>query len=61
MHHTRTELAPTNQSEDLALLSLAELEAQHINRVLTAVAGNRRRAAEILGIGRRTLYRKIIE
>lgn len=61
MHHTRTELAPTNQSEDLALLSLAELEAQHINRVLTAVAGNRRRAAEILSIGRRTLYRKIIE
>ena len=41
------------------LAPLAEVESAHIKRVLEAVGGNRRRAADILGIGRRTLYRKL--
>lgn len=42
-----------------ALPSLEELEARYIRRVLRAVGGNKTRAASILGLGRRTLYRKI--
>ncbi|MEE4354855.1 MAG: sigma-54 dependent transcriptional regulator [Desulfococcaceae bacterium] len=40
-------------------LSLEEMEKIHIMQVLGFVDGNRVRAAEILGIGRKTLYRKI--
>ncbi|HUP20137.1 MAG TPA: sigma-54 dependent transcriptional regulator [Gemmatimonadota bacterium] len=39
--------------------SLQEMERAAIQRTLEAVGGNRRKAAEILGIGERTLYRKI--
>jgi len=39
------------------LLSLEELEKQHIQAVLRATAGNKKRAAQILGINRRSLYR----
>ena len=42
-------------------MSLDELERMAIARTLESVDGNRRRAAEILGIGERTLYRKIKE
>ncbi len=38
---------------------LAELEREAILRALAAVDGNRRRAAELLGIGERTLYDKL--
>ncbi len=41
------------------LLSLARVEQQYIGYVLDKVQGNKRKAASILGIGRRTLYRKI--
>jgi transcriptional regulator with PAS, ATPase and Fis domain len=41
--------------------SLEELEKEHIHRVLTQVGRNRRKAAKILGIGERTLYRKLKE
>ncbi|HEV8268104.1 MAG TPA: helix-turn-helix domain-containing protein, partial [Thermoanaerobaculia bacterium] len=37
---------------------LASLERDHIRRVLESVGGNKARAARILGINRRTLYRK---
>jgi DNA-binding NtrC family response regulator len=40
---------------------LDELEREAIRRTLEGVAGNRRRAAALLGIGERTLYRKIKE
>jgi DNA-binding NtrC family response regulator len=39
--------------------SLAELERRAIQRALSAANGNRRRAAERLGIGLRTLYEKL--
>jgi DNA-binding NtrC family response regulator len=41
--------------------SLQELEKVAIARTLEAVAGNRRQAARMLGIGERTLYRKLKE
>lgn len=41
--------------------SLIELEKEHIETVLRAAKWNRTKAAKILGIGRRTLYDKIIE
>ena len=41
------------------VLTLDELERRYIQRVLTLVAGNKSRAAELLGLDRRTLYRKL--
>jgi DNA-binding NtrC family response regulator len=41
------------------LPTLAEVEYQHVKKVLKACDGNRARAAEVLGIGRATLYRFI--
>jgi DNA-binding NtrC family response regulator len=41
------------------LLSLAEAERQHILRVVQAVRGNRTVAAQILGVDRKTLARKL--
>ncbi|HJZ80751.1 MAG TPA: helix-turn-helix domain-containing protein, partial [Pyrinomonadaceae bacterium] len=42
-------------------LTLEELEREHILRVLDESNGNRERAAAILGISSRTLYRKLRE
>lgn len=42
-------------------MPLAEIEKKHILRVLDAVAGKREKAAQILGITARTLYRKLNE
>ncbi len=41
------------------LPSLAEVERRYIQHVLDTVGGNKRQAASILGIGRRTLYRRL--
>ncbi len=41
--------------------SMEEIERGAIVRTLAAVDGNRRKAARILGIGERTLYRKLRE
>jgi DNA-binding NtrC family response regulator len=43
------------------LPSLEELERAHVQRVLAATGGHRGRAASILGISERNLYRKIVE
>ena len=40
-------------------MTMAEVERATIDAALKEYKGNRRRAAEILGIGERTLYRKI--
>ncbi len=40
--------------------SMGELEREYIETVIKATKGNRTKAARILGIGRRTLYDKII-
>ena len=41
------------------LLTLQDLEARYIKRVLHDVDGNKSKAARILGLDRRTLYRKL--
>ncbi len=43
------------------LPALAEVERRYIQYILDRVGGNKRRAASILGIGRRTLYRRLGE
>src|SRR5215510_5425601 len=43
--------------EEKKLVSLDEMEAQYVKRVIAAVDGNMSRAAEILKVDRRTLYR----
>lgn len=47
--------------EAMPLASLHEVEKVHIAKVLGATGGNRTRAARILGIGLRTLQRKLKE
>jgi two-component system NtrC family response regulator len=57
------ELAKPSESsgsgKDNPFLSLKEIERQHILAVMQYVDGSRTRAAQILGIGRKTLYRKL--
>jgi DNA-binding NtrC family response regulator len=43
-------------SADETFLSLEELQRRHVLRALEVVGGNKARAAEILGIGRATIY-----
>ena len=42
------------------LLTLEEVERRHVLRVLEACHGNRTDAAKILGLDRKTLYRKLL-
>ena len=57
-------LSPTHQGESAAGpaigddLTLEELERLHIQAVLARCGGNRTRAAKVLGIERKSLYRK---
>jgi DNA-binding NtrC family response regulator len=53
--------AVTDLGTDDKLIPLAELEKRYILRVLDSTGGHRERAAVILGITSRTLYRKIAE
>jgi two-component system response regulator HydG len=46
-------------SREAASESLADTETEQIRRVLAATNGNKSRAAKILGIERKTLYRKL--
>ena len=39
--------------------TLAEMEAEYVRTVLSSVGGNKTRAAEILGIDRKTLREKL--
>ncbi|TAJ45904.1 MAG: sigma-54-dependent Fis family transcriptional regulator, partial [Chitinophagaceae bacterium] len=49
------------QKNNTVSLSLADVEQQHIRKVLAYTKGNKTKTAELLGIGLTTLYRKIEE
>ncbi len=52
---------PSAARSDADWHTLAEVEARYIRSVLDWTEGNKQRAAKILGIGRKTLYRKLDE
>ncbi len=54
----RSLIGISSQSSGPGPLDLASAERQHIARVLHMTGGNKSRAAEILGVNRRTLQRK---
>jgi transcriptional regulator with PAS, ATPase and Fis domain len=47
------------EPRDISSDALADIESDQIRRVLSATGGNKSRAAKILGIERKTLYRKL--
>jgi len=47
------------ESRERSVETLADAEGEQIRRVLAATGGNKSRAAQILGIERKTLYRKL--
>jgi DNA-binding protein Fis len=49
-------LDTTNPEE---LLPLMEMEQRYVRRVLASVMGNKTRAAQVLGIERRSFYRRL--
>ncbi|HSG29521.1 MAG TPA: sigma-54-dependent Fis family transcriptional regulator [Candidatus Krumholzibacterium sp.] len=63
--HLPGELTRKDGRENLrqgdSIATMAEMERDHIDRVLKAANGNRSRAAEMLGIGKTTLWRKLKE
>lgn len=57
-NYTRTRLPLVGDAPE-DLVPLKEVELRYIRRVLDSVGGNRTEAARILGLDRKTLYRKI--
>ena len=55
---TQVVLAGDNHSE---LVPLQEIERRYIDHVLRACDGNKTKAAKVLGLDRKTLYRKLKE
>ncbi len=55
----RLEAGPAAPAASVELRPLVDMERDAIEQALRAVSGNRRRAAELLGIGERTLYDKL--
>jgi len=65
-HSSVADLMPDGEGQDgeqpvvyRSGMTMAEVEKAAIEAALREYRGNRRRAAEVLGIGERTLYRKI--
>jgi two-component system response regulator AtoC len=56
--HTDSHLVVMS-NDPMDLVSMDELERRYITHVLSAVKGNKTSAAEILGMDRKTLYRKL--
>jgi two-component system response regulator HydG len=56
-HQAKSVVMATNDPEDLP--TLEEFERRYIGRVLEITAGNKSQAARILGVERRTLYRRL--
>lgn len=56
-HKTHYQLLPSEDPKDL--VTMDEIERRYILRVLKAVGGSRTEAARILGLDRKTLYRKL--
>ena len=54
-------LAPAPQTSPAELKSLADLEREHVSRVLAATGGHKARAAQILGVSRPRLNRLLRE
>ena len=55
------ELEPSTEGGPVVGTTIREMERELIARTLESVNGNRKEAAALLGIGERTLYRKIAE
>ena len=55
----KTPRATLPASEGTAIITLEELDRRYVERALDILGGNKSRAAELLGIDRRTLYRRI--
>ena len=52
---------PCSNASPVGGRRLAEVEREHILRTLRAVAGNKAAAARVLGLDRKTLYRKLTQ
>ena len=59
--HTMPEPAPQRMEAPSRILPLAEVEKRAILEALEYTKGDRLTAAQLLGIGRTTLYRKLKE
>lgn len=58
-HEIPVEVIRQATDEKKAATSIAELEAEHIEKLLSSYNGHRRHVADTLGISERTLYRKL--
>jgi transcriptional regulator with PAS, ATPase and Fis domain len=61
LSHEKSNTVSEKSHDSFQPTSLAEIERLHIMRVLDQVGGRREKAAAILGITARTLYRKLSE
>jgi two-component system response regulator HydG len=50
---------PLESGDPLTIVPMDEVERRYINKVLEALGGNKASAARLLGMDRRTLYRKL--
>jgi len=58
-HEIPVEVIQQAEVVKLPNVSIAELEAEHISKLLQSYNGHRRNVADALGISERTLYRKL--